>query len=132
MGQVYRWDPAHQRCSHQEPSPAQLAWMLDLYRLGVYHAPAAGLPWHRRPLEPPLGQARLQVMRACQDRGWVRSWPGRPEYMLGYYTAAWALTKAGRAEVEHQRSRRVLAVSLQIPAHPRLAKLLDPDFGSTE
>lgn len=129
MGQVYRWDPERRRACYLEPSPAQLAWLRRLHDIGVYRSPAAGLPWGKRPIQPIEGCPPIQVLRSCQDRGWVRSWPGRPEYMLGYYTAAWALTKAGRAEVEHHAARGSLARSLSVTNHPRLAKLMDPHFG---
>lgn len=124
MGQVYRFDPATGRCSATEPSAAQVEWLL-LLALGPHRTP-------RRPSEPPLwdrkatgpGRPPINVLRSCQENGWTRSWPGAPSYMLGYYSATWALTKAGRAEVDHQRARAAFAIAAALPNTPRLARLM--------
>lgn len=107
MGQKYRFDPETQRSSHHEASPAQLRWLSQ-----------AGND-DRLPVAN-----RIQVMRSCRDRGWARSLPEDPDYMLGYYEAEWFITPTGRLEVEHLQSRTRLAEEIGVHDGPRLSKLM--------
>lgn len=109
MGQTYRYDPERGTCTHQEPSPGQLRWLQQCNDADV-HLPTLN---------------RVQVMRACQERGWVRSDPPEPDYLLGYYSASWFITPAGRAEVKHYRDRARLAEELGVADHRALSKLMD-------
>lgn len=107
VGQRYRYDPKTGSSDCEEPSPAQFAWLLQA-------GPDDRLPTLNR----------LQVMRACHDRGWVRSVPSRPEYMLGYYAAEWYITARGRTEVQHSEERERLARELGVQNHRRLSRLM--------